>query len=121
MQTRKGEEQRKEGDPVPENSGKTVRGRPFKKGQSGNPGGRPKQTQEQKDALAMIKELAPVAVERLGEILRDKHTKPETLLRAIEMVLDRVYGKPTATEIIGAAPGNELLKSLLDIERGTQS
>ena len=106
---------------MPANRRRTGNSTSFKPGQSGNPNGRPKQTQEQKDALAMIKDLAPAAVERLGEILMDAHTRPETRLRAIEMVLDRVYGKPTATEIIGAAPGNELLQSLLDIERGAQS
>lgn len=95
------------------NSGKTARGRPFQKGQSGNPSGRPKQTQEQKDALAMIKELAPVAVEWLREVLTNEKTKPEIRLRAIEMVLDRAYGKPVAREqTVGNEPIIELLRRI---------
>ena len=95
------------------NSGKTARGRPFQKGQSGNPSGRPKQTQEQKDALAMIKELAPVAVEWLREVLTNEKTKPEIRLRAIEMVLDRAYGKPVAREqTVGNEPIIELLRKI---------
>ena len=95
------------------NSGKTARGRPFQKGQSGNPSGRPKQTQEQKDALAMIKELAPVAVEWLREVLTNEKTKPEIRLRAIEMVLDRAYGKPVARDqTVGNEPIIELLRRI---------
>lgn len=94
-------------------SGKTARGRPFQKGQSGNPSGRPKQTQEQKDALAMIKDLAPVAVEWLREVLTNEKTKPEIRLRAIEMVLDRAYGKPVAREMtVGNEPIIELLRRI---------
>lgn len=94
-------------------SGKTARGRPFQKGQSGNPSGRPKQTQEQKDALAMIKDLAPVAVEWLREVLTNEKTKPEIRLRAIEMVLDRAYGKPVAREqTVGNEPIIELLRRI---------
>lgn len=100
------------------NSGKTARGRPFQKGQSGNPSGRPKQTKEQKDALAMIKDLAPEAVEWLGNILTDSKTKPETRLRAIEMILDRVFGKPVTREATIDSATNELLLSLLELERG---
>ena len=95
------------------NSGKTARGRPFQKGQSGNPSGRPKQTQEQKDALARIKDLAPVAVEWLREVLTHEKTKPEIRLRAIEMVLDRAYGKPVAREqTVGNEPIIELLRRI---------
>lgn len=73
-------------------------GNGFKPGQSGNPKGRPKQTQEQKDALAMIKALAPEAAERLREIIRNPDIKVETQLKAIEIVFDRTYGKGYATE-----------------------
>lgn len=95
-------------------SNKTARGRgrPFEKGKSGNPRGRPKQTQEQKDALAMIRDLAPEAAERLRDILHDPDTKTNDLLRAIEIVFDRAFGK----EIYTGGP-NELLQSLLELER----
>jgi hypothetical protein len=53
------------------NSGRTVGGRgnlrPFKPGQSGNPGGRPKLPPEFKAAL---KELTPDALELLGQVVR---------------------------------------------------
>lgn len=68
----------------------------FKPGQSGNPSGRPKQTQEQKDALQAIRELAPTAAEKLREIIENPATEPRDRLRAIDMVLERTYGKADA-------------------------
>ena len=87
-------------------------GRPFVKGQSGNPKGRPKQTQEQKDALEMIRSLAPQAVERLREILEDPKVKTRDLLRAIEIVFDRTFGKEDVNR-----RDNGLLLSLVELER----
>ena len=96
------------------NSEKTVRGkgRPFVKGQSGNPKGRPKQTQEQKDALQMIRDLAPEAAAKLRDILNDDRTRPADMLRAIEMIFDRAFGKetPNQTEVSG------VLQVICDIE-----
>ena len=91
-------------------------GRPFVKGQSGNPKGRPKQTQEQKDAHAMIRKLAPQAVERLREILEDPRVKTSDLLRAIEIVFDRAFGKE---DYVGR--DNALLLSLVELERRGES
>lgn len=98
------------------NSEKTARGpgRPFQKGQSGNPKGRPKQTKEQKDALTMIRDMAPEAAERLREIIRDPGVSTKDLLKAIEIIFDRTFGK----EVYNGAP-NELLQSLLTLERMT--
>lgn len=84
---------------MPEIRPKTERKVPrsaFKPGQSGNPGGRPKRTKEQKDALEMIRALAPEAAERLRAIISDPETKPDVQLRAIDIVLERTYGKAAA-------------------------
>ena len=66
-----------------------MRGRPFKKGESGNPGGRPKVIAELR-ALARahapdaIKELARLAIKAKSEAAR---------VAAIRELLDRAYGK----------------------------
>lgn len=83
-----------------DNSQKTARkngeGRPFQKGQSGNPGGRPKQTPEQRDALQAIRELAPVAADKLAELLDDPKASPAVRVQCIQIILERTYGKPDA-------------------------
>lgn len=89
---------------MPENRRRTGNSTSFKPGQTGNPGGRPKRTQEQKDALEMIKALAPEAVERLKEIITDPSIRPDTRLKAIEIVLERTYGKAFACEIVKDDP-----------------
>ena len=50
---------------MPQNREKTGR---FKLGSSGNPGGRPKHTPEQRDALETVKSLAPEAVETMARL-----------------------------------------------------
>ena len=69
----------------------------FKPGQSGNPGGRPKATPEQRDALAAIRDLAPEASSVLLSVMRDERSPAAARLRAVEIVLERTYGKAEAS------------------------
>ena len=66
-------------------------GRPFKKGQSGNPGGRPK-------VVAQVKELAREhtgeAIETLVSIMTNPKYAPAARVSAANALLDRGYGKP---------------------------
>lgn len=63
---------------------------PFKKGQSGNPGGRPK---AEREVLALAREYAPAAIDRLFYWMGTDNAKAS--VSACNAILDRAYGKPT--------------------------
>jgi hypothetical protein len=69
-------------------------GRPFKPGQSGNPGGLPK-THREVRALALVHSTA--AVERLVELMRQRKA-PSVALGAATAIMDRAGLKPFAVE-----------------------
>lgn len=62
----------------------------FKPGQSGNPGGRPKEAPE-------VRELArahtPDAIKALSEIVKNKKANPSARVSAAAVLLDRGYGR----------------------------
>jgi len=66
-----------------------MRGRPFKKGESGNPGGRPKVIA---DLRALARAYAPDAIEELAR-LAIKAKSEAARVAAMRELLDRGYGK----------------------------
>lgn len=65
----------------------------FLPGHSGNPSGRPRRLETEAETLSAICGLAPVAVQRLTEILQDSTVKPEVALKAVEIVFTRILGQ----------------------------
>lgn len=65
----------------------------WKKGQTGNPGGRPAKTEEERHAEALARQHAPEAISALLDIA--KHGKQEAArVKACEAILDRGFGRP---------------------------
>jgi hypothetical protein len=84
---------------VAENSKMQPRGKPFAKGVSGNPGGRPKRTQEEVDLIAACKEQTPEALEVIQDLMANS-SNDRVRLAAAEYILDRAWGKPTQRQEI---------------------
>ncbi len=74
----------------------------FLPGQSPNPDGRPKKSQEEAEALEMIRVATPEAVGILLKLLKaEKGVSALTKVKIIEMMLDRTFGKPdTAVKVM---------------------
>jgi hypothetical protein len=65
---------------------------PFRKGLSGNPGGRPKAPRE---VEAIAREHSAGAIATLVQISSDGTAPPAVLVTAANSLLDRAWGKPT--------------------------
>src|SRR6187401_2984000 len=68
------------------------KGRPFPKGVSGNPGGRPKVLG---DVQELARQKSPEAINTLSNIMHDQKAPPAARVAAANALLDRGYGKPT--------------------------
>ena len=66
----------------------------FLPGQSGNPSGKKKNTQEELDALEEIKKLAPGVATKMTELLNSPKVPAIAKVRILEIILERTYGKP---------------------------
>lgn len=82
----------------------------FEKGQSGNPGGRPKEVAEVRE---LARTYTPQALETLKEIMSDKNAPPAARVSAANAILDRAYGRPSQ-EVALNASGDVSLSTLLD-------
>ena len=66
----------------------------FLPGQSGNPSGRSKNTDEGMAALEEIKKLAPGVAKKMNELLENPKVPAIAKVRILEIILERTYGKP---------------------------
>ena len=66
--------------------------KPFQKGQSGNPGGRPKVLG---DVQELARQRSPEAINTLVKIMQNEKAPPAARVVAANSLLDRGYGKPT--------------------------
>lgn len=78
-------------------------GKPFKKGQSGNPGGRPKGLDDVKE---VAREYTSKALSVLVEIACSKRSPAAARVSAATAILDRGWGKPAQT--ISGDPKNPI-------------
>lgn len=94
----------------------TAPGKPFKPGQSGNPGGRPKIIGHIRDLARQYTELA---INTLADTLTDKKAPYAAKIAAAQALLDRGWGKATAYVANEANPFDRLSdaekQSLLDV------
>ena len=66
----------------------------FMKGVSGNPGGRPRRTPAEQQAVEMMKAATPEMVELILKIARSDRASFYARLQAAELILNRSMGKP---------------------------
>ena len=65
----------------------------FKRGQSGNPAGRPKKTKEEEILLDRLKNLTPTALDQMEKMLKSERIAALAKVRIIEIILERTFGK----------------------------
>jgi hypothetical protein len=96
-------------------SKKRPRGRSFKPGQTGNPGGRPKLTPELIELRALAREHTRAAVEAIIAVMGDSSAPASARVSAASEVLDRGWGRATQS-VEHAGPGGGVIPHEMVIE-----
>jgi hypothetical protein len=101
-----------------ENKGKTKKRQApphaFKSGQSGNPGGRPKRTQEELDLVAACKDRSPAALDVIEQIMMSGQSDKARLSAAIA-IIERGYGKAIQPQEISGAGGGPITINRIEL------
>jgi hypothetical protein len=81
---------------------------PWKKGESGNPTGRPV---AEREVVELARQYSPEAIRKLAAIMRSG--LPQQAIIAANSILDRAYGRPKQAVAVSAGerPGRELSES----------
>ena len=78
-----------------------LRGKPFPKGVSGNPGGRPRQDPE---VRALCEKFTPAAIATLAEIMGNKKAQPSARVAAAMAILKKTLPDLASIEHTGDGP-----------------
>jgi hypothetical protein len=95
----------------PKSRGKHLAAHMFKKGQSGNPGGKPRVLKNVQD---LARQYTVPAIEALAEIIRNKKAPPAARVAAANAILDRGYGRPAQSLEVS---GGQVLQIITGIMR----
>lgn len=79
----------------------------FKQGVSGNPGGRPKRTQQEIDLIAACKDKTEAALSVLTQIMESGENERNRFAAAMA-IIERAHGKPVQPTTIGNPDGSAI-------------
>lgn len=80
----------------------------FVKGQSGNPGGRPPKTDEQRTLEAMCRDKTQAALEVLLKIMDSEKSNERNRITAAMAIIERGHGKAVQPTTIGNPDGSKM-------------
>lgn len=90
-----------------ENSKLAPRGKPFQPGQSGNRGGRPKKTEEERTLEAMCRDKTQQALAVLVKIMESGEQERNRITAAMA-IIERGHGKAVQPTTIGNPDGSKM-------------
>jgi hypothetical protein len=90
-----------------ENSKLAPRGKPFQPGKTGNPGGRPKKTEEERTLEQMCRDKTPDALGVLIQIMESGEQERNRMTAAMA-IIERGYGKAVQPTTIGNPDGSKM-------------